>query len=146
MKIVLQRVAKASVDVDNKQVSAIGRGLLLLVGFGDDDDQAGIEKAVKKIVNLRLWPGDQNRGFDNSVLDVSGEVLIVPQFTLMANCSRGNRPDFGRAKNPREARRLYNVFVEKFMQYIKVVKTGVFGEMMEVELVNEGPVTLVLDF
>lgn len=146
MKILLQKVKKASVEVDTKVVSQIDRGLLLLVGFGKQDDNSSFDKAIDKLLSLRLWPDQDGKMFSASVREIDGSVLLVSQFTLLANCKKGLRPDFSQAMQSAEAEKLYNDFVNRFREKWSRVETGVFGGYMQVELVNDGPVTLLLDF
>ena len=145
MRIVLQRVNHASVIVEGQTVGEISRGVLLLVGFGSEDDDPPLKAMAQKIVSMRIFPrGDS--GFDISLLDIGGEVLLVPQFTLYGETSKGRRPDFFSAMAPDRATTLFDQFVEEFRSLrIKKVATGQFGAHMQVALENDGPVTFVLD-
>lgn len=145
MKFVIQRVKKASVKVNEKVVSQIGPGLLLLVGLEDRDrDRDRVEEITKKILKLRIFENAHEK-FDKSILDIKGEILVVPQFTLFADCSKGNRPYFGEAAKPEIAKLIFEKFVEELKKSGLKVETGVFGAKMEVELVNDGPVTIILE-
>lgn len=145
MKSVLQRVSQASVTVDGQVIGQIGRGILVLFGVAKDDDQTKLDYHVAKLLKLRIF-ADQNDKMNLSVQDIAGELLIVSQFTLAADCKKGNRPGFDNAKPPTEAQQLYNLFVEKLRQESGLkVETGSFGAMMQVALVNDGPVTFLLE-
>lgn len=143
MKIVVQRVKKASVKVDDKIVGNIDAGLLLLVGFTREDDEKTIDYMVNKVINLRIF--DDTNGIMNlSVQDVKGSILSVSQFTLYGDASNGNRPSYIKALNGSEAIKLYELFNHKLEEHIKVEK-GVFGASMEVSLINDGPITILLE-
>ncbi len=143
MKIVVQRVKKASVKVDDKIVGNIDAGLLLLVGFTKEDDEKTIDYMVNKVINLRIF--DDTNGIMNlSVQDVKGSILSVSQFTLYGDASKGNRPSYIKALNGSEAIKLYELFNHKLEEHIKVEK-GVFGASMEVSLINDGPITILLE-
>lgn len=144
MRVVIQRVKKASVKVDNKVIGKIGQGLVILLGVGEGDKEGGVRFLVEKIVNLRIFP-NKNSHFDKSLLDVRGEVLVVPQFTLYADTSKGRRPYFGQAAKPGIAKKLFEKFVEILKEKKVKVEKGQFGAKMEVELVNDGPVTIILE-
>ncbi len=145
MRVVLQRVSKASVTVEDKIVSEIGRGILILVGIEDDDKQEDIEWLTAKITQLRIFD-DENGVMNLSVKDVEGEILIVSQFTLHASTKKGNRPSYIRASKPDFAIPMYEKFIQKTEALLgKKVGTGKFGAMMEVSLVNDGPVTIIID-
>lgn len=143
MKIVLQRVLSASVNVDGKTISEIGKGLLVLLGIEASDTGDMLEKYADKIVKLRIFE-DENGKTNLSITDVSGEMLVVSQFTLCADTSHGNRPSFTGAKAPDEANRMYEEFIQICRNKIPVVKHGEFGADMKVSLVNDGPFTIVL--
>lgn len=144
MRAVIQRVRKAQVDIEGETVGACGRGFLILLGVGQDDTDAQMEKLWSKIFKLRIF--DDETGKTNlSLADVDGEVLVVSQFTLFANCKKGNRPSFTQAGAPDVATRLYERFVERAKQDVPHVETGVFGADMQVSLVNDGPFTICLD-
>ncbi len=146
MRAVVQRVSRASVSVDGEQVGGCGRGLLVLLGIGHEDTAATVERLAGKVARLRIFENDEGR-FDRSLLDVGGEALVVSQFTLLADSSRqkGTRPSFSDAARPEVAEPVVNAFVEALRGHGVHVETGVFGAKMEVELVNDGPVTLVID-
>ncbi|HNP89441.1 MAG: D-tyrosyl-tRNA(Tyr) deacylase [Microgenomates group bacterium ADurb.Bin219] len=143
MKIVIQRVKKASIKVDNKTVGQIEQGLLLLVGI-EDKDRDRVENISEKILKLRIF-GDGNDKMNLSIQDVRGEILAVSQFTLLADCSGGNRPSFVKAAPPETAKPLFEKFVNELKKSGLKVETGLFGAKMEVELVNDGPVTIILE-
>lgn len=144
MRLVIQRVERAGVRVDGKTVGEIGGGLLVLAGIGAQDCEADCERLAAKLVNLRIF--SDNEGKTNlSIKDVGGELLIISQFTLYADCRKGNRPNFLLAKEPAEAKRLYEYFAELCRGEIPVVRTGVFGAEMKVELLNDGPFTIILE-
>ena len=143
MKVVIQRVKKAQVVVDENLVGEIKQGLLLLVGVGPDDEQEDLDYAVRKITNMRIFSDDMGK-MNLSVQDIKGSILSVSQFTLFADTRKGNRPAFTGAAKPDKAKQLYHAFNEALAQFIPV-ETGVFGADMQVSLVNDGPVTIVLD-
>ena len=145
MKAVIQRVIKSSVRIDGKIHSSIGNGLLVLVGVEDSDTQKDIDYLVRKIANLRIF-GDEAGVMNLSVKDIDGEILAVSQFTLMADTRKGNRPSYIRASKPDFAVPMYEKFCQNLSKELgKEVKTGVFAADMKVELVNDGPVTIVMD-
>ena len=144
MKAVLQRVAKASVFIDNIEYSAINNGLLVFIGFNNQDTLPDIKKITKKILNLRIF-SDSNHKMNLSINDVNGELLIVSQFTLYANCKKGNRPSFIESANSIDAKNIYNEFVNYMKIKFNNVKTGKFGALMDIQLINNGPITIQLD-
>lgn len=144
MRALIQRVTEASVSVDQTVVGSIGPGLVVLVGVTEEDADADAQYLVDKISNMRIFADDQGR-FNLSALDVSGDLLVVSQFTLYADTRRGRRPDFTRAAGPDEANRLYERAVELFRQKGLRVETGTFQAYMQVSLVNDGPVTILVD-
>ena len=145
MRTIVQRVREASVAVDAKCVVEIGQGMLLLVGFEDADTPDDLEWTAQKVANLRIFD-DAEGVMNRSVKDVEGELLVVSQFTLYASVKKGNRPSYIRAAKPDIAIPLYESFCETMSQYLrKRVKTGIFGADMKVSLVNDGPVTIVID-
>lgn len=144
MRIVAQRVSRAQVTIDGEVVGAIGPGLLLLLGIRESDDSSAIDYLVEKVVHLRIFPDEEGK-MNRSVLDVGGGVLVVSQFTLYGDCRKGRRPSFVGAAPPALAIPRYEEFVAKVRARGIDVQTGRFGAMMEVELVNDGPVTLILD-
>jgi D-tyrosyl-tRNA(Tyr) deacylase len=146
MRAVVQRVSRASVTVEGEVVGSCGRGLLVLVGVGHDDGDATARRLAEKLARLRVFENDDGR-FDRSLLDVGGDALVVSQFTLLADSKRqkGARPSFSDAARPEVAEPLIATFVEALRAHGVRVETGVFGARMHVELVNDGPVTLILD-
>ena len=145
MRIVIQRVIRASVTIDGTTKSAIGQGMLILVGIEEADTQEDILWLCKKIVNLRIYP-DENEVMNKSILESGGEILVVSQFTLMASTKKGNRPSYIRAARPETAIPLYETFCEELSIALqKPVQTGTFGADMKVELINDGPVTILID-
>lgn len=144
MRLVIQRVSEASVKIDGKICGSIGNGLLVFVGVHKDDIEENCEWLVNKLVNLRLFE-DEHHKMNLGLKDIQGEVLIVSQFTLYANCSNGRRPDFFESAPPALAKRIYEKFVADVEKEIGKVQTGQFGAEMAVSLVNNGPVTIILD-
>lgn len=144
MKTVIQRVANASVTVDNQVIGQIGKGFLILLGAGTGDTEKDAKKLADKILGLRIF-SDENDKINLSLKDVDGEVLIVSQFTLYADCRKGNRPSFVHACEPTEANRLYEYFISLFEGKVKNVQKGQFGADMKVQLLNDGPFTIILD-
>ena len=131
-------------EIENGGMAEIKKGFLVLVGIGKEDTKETVDQYVKKMINLRIFADEQGKT-NLSLADVNGEVLLVSQFTLYANCNKGNRPSFFDARNPQEAEELYKYMVEKVRESVPVVKTGRFGAYMKVSLVNEGPFTILLD-
>ncbi len=144
MKIVIQRVSSASVSVDGAVVGQIGKGFMLLIGIAKGDSVNEAVAMAEKISKMRIFE-DENEKMNLSLTDVGGSVLAISQFTLCAECRRGNRPDFFNAAPPAEARELYELFVLEMRKKGIVTEKGVFGADMKVSLVNDGPVTIVLD-
>jgi D-tyrosyl-tRNA(Tyr) deacylase len=144
MRIVLQRVSTASVAVEGKEVASIGRGLLLLVGIAQEDDKEEARRMAAKCAEMRIFSDEAGR-FNLSLLDIRGEALIVSQFTLLADVRRGRRPSFARAAPPPVAEPIVEAFTRELAALGVRVETGRFGAMMQVGLVNDGPVTIVLD-
>ena len=144
MRAVIQRVSSASVTIDGAVVGSCGRGYLILLGVGDGDTEAEVERLWSKIFKLRIFPdGEKHTGA--SIDAVGGEVLVISQFTLYADCRKGNRPSFTGAGEPGESKRLYELFVERARQDVAHVACGEFGADMQVSLVNDGPFTICLD-
>ena len=142
MVALVQRVSEASVTVEGETTGAIGNGLLILLGVKQGDTEREMTWIARKCANLRIFPDDEGR-MNRSLMDVGGEALVVSQFTLYGDASRGNRPSFSQSAPPEEAERLYEAFIQELDGYLaKPVQTGVFGAMMDVRLVNSGPVTL----
>ena len=145
MRVVIQRVSKASVEVDQKIVGIIEKGLLVLVGIEDTDTDEDIEWLCNKIVNLRIF-NDEDGVMNKSVLEVNGNILLISQFTLHASTKKGNRPSYIRASKPETAIPVYEKTIAKLQTFIgKTIQRGIFGADMKVELVNDGPVTIVID-
>jgi D-tyrosyl-tRNA(Tyr) deacylase len=145
MRVVIQRVSKASVIIEGKKVASILEGLLILLGIVDDDTADDINWLSKKIVNLRIFE-DENQVMNKSLLDINGEAIVVSQFTLHASTKKGNRPSYIKAAKPDIAIPLYEAFVKQLeMDLGKQIQTGEFGADMKVELLNDGPVTIIID-
>ncbi|SHG71438.1 D-aminoacyl-tRNA deacylase [Flavobacterium defluvii] len=145
MKVVLQRVSEASVTVDNKKTADIQKGLLVLVGIEDADTQEDIDWLAGKIIKMRIF-GDENDVMNCSVQDIDGEIIVVSQFTLHASTKKGNRPSYIKAAKPEFAIPMYENFVKTLeKEFGKKVQTGIFGADMKVNLLNDGPVTIVMD-
>jgi D-tyrosyl-tRNA(Tyr) deacylase len=144
MRVVVQRVKEASVDVEGKLVSSIHEGLLVLAAFRSGDSDAELDWMARKCLELRIF-GDEDGKMNRSVLDADGDVLVVSQFTLYGDCRKGRRPDFVASAKADEARGLYRRFIEIMTAYYPKVAEGVFGAKMAVCIVNDGPVTLVID-
>lgn len=143
MKFVIQKVAHASVTVDRQVIGQIGRGFLVLIGVAEDDTKEVADKLIKKLLNLRIF--EDSEGKTNlSLRDVQGSLLLISQFTLYADCKKGNRPSFTKAGNPTLANELYEYVIEKCRAEFPV-ETGSFGADMKVELLNDGPFTIILD-
>jgi len=144
LKIVLQRVLNASVEVDEKIVGQIGKGYLVFLGVGQEDTKADADRLAAKIINLRIFSDDNNK-INLSLKDVNGEILVISQFTLYADCRKGNRPNFISAGKPDHANELYEYFIDICRKSIPVVESGVFGADMKVCLTNDGPFTIILE-
>lgn len=144
MKVLIQRVKDASVTIDSKLYSSINKGILALVGIEKGDSFEQVEKAAKKIVNLRIFP-DENDKMNKSLIDIHGEMLIVSQFTLCGDCKKGTRPSFDKSAPPQIANELYEYFVEQIKILGIPCQTGKFAAMMDVELINDGPVTFMVE-
>ena len=143
MKLVIQRVDSASVTIENKLHSSINKGLLVLFGVEKDDSEDMLEYFAQKLLKLRIFEDEQGK-MNKSVLDIEGEILVVSQFTLCADCKKGTRPSFDNAKEPKAAKEYYEKFVEILKKSGINIKTGVFGAHMQVGLINNGPVTIIL--
>lgn len=143
MKIIIQRVSQASVTIEGAIYGQIEQGLLLLVGVGPDDRAEDMDYAVRKIVNMRIF-SDENGKMNKSVQDVAGKILSISQFTLFADTKKGNRPAFTGAAAPDMAKQFYEDFNQTLAEFVPV-ETGIFGADMQVSLINDGPVTIVLD-
>ena len=144
MKFVIQRVNHAEVKVDGETVGKIGKGFLVLIGVGRGDTKEDADWYLKKLLGLRIFE-DENGKTNLSLTDVNGELLLVSQFTLYANCRKGNRPSFIEAGAPDEANKLYEYIIEECRKQIDNVETGIFGADMQVSLINEGPVTIIME-
>jgi len=144
MRLVIQRVSQAKVTVQGKEVEAIGPGLCLFLGVAKGDTEEDSTYLVQKSVELRIFEDDEGK-FNRKLLDVGGEILVVSQFTLYGDCTKGRRPSFSHAASPEEAERLYQQFVQKLREKGPRVATGQFQAKMEVSLVNSGPVTFIID-
>jgi hypothetical protein len=144
MKFVIQRVTHADVVVDGNEIGRIGKGFMVLIGVSKEDDKAIADKMVDKMIKLRIFE-DENGKTNLSLDDVSGELLLISQFTLYANCKKGNRPSFIDAGAPDEANALYEYIIERCKERVNVVERGEFGADMKVSLLNDGPFTIVLD-
>lgn len=144
MKFVIQRVKKAQVDVNDKTISKIENGFLVLIGVTYNDTKQIADYLIKKLINLRVFE-DENGKMNLSLNDVNGSLLLVSQFTLYADCSNGNRPSFTKAAKPEFANEIYEYIVDEFKKKVKNVQTGKFGADMKVKLINDGPVTIILE-
>ena len=144
MKFVIQRVSHASVMVDQNIIGSIGKGFLILIGIGKEDSTKEADALIRKMCNLRIFE-DRDGKTNLALKDVNGEILLISQFTLYANFRKGNRPSFIEAKNPEEASQLYEYIIAECKKQLPVVQTGSFGADMKVELLNDGPFTVILD-
>lgn len=144
MRTVVQRVTRADVSIDNNIVGKIDKGLMVLLGISDKDTVGDINYIIDKIINLRIFE-DENEKLNLSLIDLGLELLVVSQFTLYGDCRKGRRPSFTEAASPIDAKALYDLFVSKCIEKGIKPETGVFGEDMQVSLVNDGPVTIILD-
>lgn len=144
MRAVIQRVSHASVTVDGETVGKIGKGFLVLLGVEETDTETAADKLADKLCRLRIFE-DENGKTNLSLADVDGGLLVVSQFTLMADCHKGNRPSFIKAGSPQKANELYEYFQKRCAQQVKTVEHGVFGAEMQVELLNDGPFTIILE-
>ena len=144
MKFVIQRVKEASVKVDDEYTGKIKKGYLVLIGVGQEDTKEEADKYIRKMINLRIFE-DENGKTNLSLADVNGELLLISQFTLYANCKKGNRPSFVDAGNPDKANALYEYIISKCKEQVDIVETGSFGADMKISLINDGPFTIILD-
>ena len=144
MKLVIQRVSRASVTVRGSVIGQIGQGYLVLVGVGREDTKEDADRLVRKMIGLRIF-SDENGKINKSLKDVDGQLLLISQFTLYADCRHGNRPGFTDAGDPEKAKELYEYMIDSCRREIPVVEQGEFGAKMQVELVNDGPFTILLD-
>ena len=145
MRVVLQRVTRASVEVGEKIIGTIGAGLLVLLGVAQTDTEKDADWLVEKILKLRLFSGGEESGFEKNIVEIGGSLLIVSQFTLYGDCKKGTRPSFSSAARPEQAEKLYEYFLEKCVDAGIQTESGQFGANMEVDLVNDGPVTMTID-
>ncbi len=145
MKGLIQRVKRASVTIDNRLYSKIDNGILVFLGVEKGDTKENADKLASKIINLRIFEDDAGK-MNKSVIDTNGEILVVSQFTLCGDCKKGTRPSFDKAELPQKANELYEYFTKQIESGGVKVQTGVFGAMMDVELINDGPVTFMLEF
>ncbi len=145
MKIIIQRVISSKVAVEGEVIGEIGRGLNLLVGIAATDTTAELEWMANKCLNLKLFPDKTGKPWAQSVQDIGGEILIISQFTLYGDCRKGRRPSFSHSAKPTAAEKLYNEFVALLQDSGAPIQTGKFGAMMQVDIVNDGPVTLILE-
>lgn len=144
MKALIQRVKEASVKIDGEIYSSIGFGMLILLGVEKEDTIENAHKLAEKLINFRIFE-DENEKMNKSLLDIKGEILVVSQFTLASDCKKGTRPSFDKAATPDIAQKLYEDFVKIISSYGLVVKTGKFQAMMDVSLINQGPVTFLIE-
>lgn len=144
MRAVVQRVKSSKVEVDNKVIGEIGKGINLLVGISKEDTKEDIDYIVRKVLGMRIFE-DEDERMNFSLQDIGGELLVISQFTLYGDCRKGKRPDFMKAQGGEKAVELYNELVEAFRKEIPNLQTGEFGEDMKVEIINDGPVTLLLE-
>ena len=145
MRVVIQRVSEASVTIANKKVASINKGLLVLLGIVNHDSQEDINWLCNKIINLRIFP-DENNVMNTSLIDSGGDIILVSQFTLHASTKKGNRPSYIKAAKPDVAIPLYEQFIKTLQtEFKKPIQTGEFGADMQVQLINDGPVTLIMD-
>lgn len=144
MRVVIQRVTEASVKVDGKIVGEIHKGLMLLVGIDENDEKHDADWLVQKILNLRIF-GDENGKLNLSILDMNGEILCISQFTLIADYKKGNRPSFIKAAKPDQAIPLFDYFKNELKKSQLIIESGIFGADMKVSLINDGPVTILMD-
>ena len=145
MKVVIQRVKESSVEIDNKIKAEIGKGFLVLIGISQEDNKLDVEWLVNKVLNIRIF-NDSDEIMNKSIIDIKGEILIISQFTLMALTKKGNRPSYIKSASHEIAIPLYNYFIELLESKIKKgVKAGIFGAHMKVSLLNDGPVTIIID-
>ncbi len=144
MKVVIQRVSEANVKVEEKIVGSINKGFVVLLGVGNEDNKENADYLIKKVTSLRVFTDECNK-MNLSLKDVNGEILVISQFTLFADCSRGNRPSFSNAGKPELANELYEYFIEECKKLGFKTEHGIFGADMKVSLINDGPVTIVLE-
>jgi D-aminoacyl-tRNA deacylase len=144
MKIVLQRIKHCNVLINGRKTSSIGKGVLILLGIDKKDTLAAADFLAEKCASLRIFPDAQDK-MNLSLIEAGGGAMVVSQFTLFGDCSKGRRPNFAQAAGPEKGKELYDYFVKQLKKHVPCVETGVFGAMMDIELVNDGPVTLALE-
>jgi len=144
MRLVLQRVKSARVISNNRLISEIRKGLLIFLGVGKGDKKEDCDYLAEKIAKMRIFENPEGK-FDLSLLDIKGDVMIVSEFTLYADTKKGNRPDFVKAETKEKAQNLYNLFITSMRRYVDNIQSGEFGSKMEVELINDGPVTIIME-
>jgi len=144
MRAVIQRVDRAGVTINQQEISSINKGILILLGVEKEDTEADSDYILEKTVNLRIFEDEQDK-MNKSLMETEGDLMVVSQFTLLGNCIKGRRPSFTAAEEPARANGLYEYFVTKAKERVRHVATGKFQEMMKIELVNDGPVTILLD-
>lgn len=144
MKALIQRVKQASVTIDGELYSSINNGMLVLLGVMKDDTIENAQKLAQKLIGLRIFEDEQGK-MNKSILDTNGEMLVVSQFTLCGDCKKGTRPSFDKSAPPQIAEELYKYFIDTIKKEISIVKTGKFGAMMDVALINDGPVTFMVE-
>ncbi len=144
MKTVIQRVSNANVKVNEQIIGEIEKGLVILLGISNNDTEKTIEQMAHKISNLRIF-SDENEKMNLSIKDINGQILVISQFTLFADCKKGNRPSFTNAGSPEHANKLYEYFIKQIENQQIEVEHGIFGENMKVSLTNDGPVTIILE-
>lgn len=144
MRTVIQRIVRAGVRINSEEISSINDGILVLLGIEKEDCKSDADYILDKIINLRIFEDDQGK-MNLSLLDINGEIMVVSQFTLLGDCTKGRRPSFFQAEEPVKANELYNYFVRAGTAKVKKLVTGKFQEMMQIELINNGPVTILID-
>ena len=144
MRAVIQRVDRAGVIINNQELSSINEGILVLLGVEKEDSEADADYILEKAINLRIFEDEQGK-MNRSLLDINGSMMVVSQFTLLGNCVKGRRPSFIAAEEPIKANKLYEYFVDRAKEKVNQLATGKFQEMMKIELINHGPVTILLD-
>jgi D-tyrosyl-tRNA(Tyr) deacylase len=144
MRAVIQRVDRACVKINYQELSSINEGLLVLIGVEKEDTEVDADYILGKTINLRIFEDEQDK-MNRSLLDINGSMMVISQFTLLGDCIKGRRPSFVKAEEPARAKKLYEYFIKEAKEKVKSLATGKFQEMMEIELVNNGPVTILLD-
>jgi D-tyrosyl-tRNA(Tyr) deacylase len=144
MRAVIQRVDRACVKINYQELSSINEGLLVLIGVEKEDTEVDADYILGKTINLRIFEDEQDK-MNRSLLDINGSMMVISQFTLLGDCIKGRRPSFVKAEEPARAKKLYEYFIKEAKEKVKFLATGKFQEMMEIELVNNGPVTILLD-